>query len=307
MAVFDREMHYIAASERWLTEHQLDRSPVGRCHYDVFPKLPKAWLAVHRRCLAGGSESSSGQPVQHPDGTVRWIKWAAAPWRDGEGNIAGLILTSEDVTVRKRADDEAAYLASVVASSTDAIIVKALNSVVTRWNPGATRLLGYRADEMIGRSVTHIIPSQRLDEEERIIRRLSAGETIENFETKRITKDGSVLDVCLTVSPIRNALGVCMGGSKTMRDITERRRSEEALRQSEERLRLGLKGAQAGAWQLDIATGKATWTPEAHALHGFDPNAGGLSYEEWLAKVHPEDRATANSAVRDVLKDVRLK
>ena len=195
MAVFDSEMNYLAASKRWLTDYDLKSSPVGRCHYDVFPKLPEAWKAVHRRCLAGRTERSSGQPFRHADGTIRWIKWAAAPWRDAEGNIGGVTLTSEDVTARWKADADAEYIGSVITHSTDAIIIKALNSTVTGWNAAATRLLGYRADEMVGQSITRIIPPDRLAEEALIVRRLCAGETIEHFETQRMTKDRRVLDV----------------------------------------------------------------------------------------------------------------
>ena len=105
---------------------------------------------MHRRCLAGASESSEGDPFLRADGRLQWVKWSACPWRDSDSDIGGIIITTEDITTRKEAEAEAAHLASVVTHSSDAIIAKTLDSIVTSWNAGATRLLGYRAEEMIG-------------------------------------------------------------------------------------------------------------------------------------------------------------
>ena len=114
MAVFDCQMRYVAVSDRWLSEARLDRTPVGLLHYDVVPGIPDAWRAAHRRCLAGASESSDGEPFRHADGHLQWVKWAAGPWRDDDGRIGGVILTIEDVSARKEAEAEAAHLAAVV-------------------------------------------------------------------------------------------------------------------------------------------------------------------------------------------------
>jgi PAS domain S-box-containing protein len=162
MAMFDLDMRYIAVSERWLTDYQLSSSPVGRRHYDVFPEISEAWKAVHRRCLRGATECSEGDPFLRADGRVEWVKWTACPWRDSDGNVGGIIITTEDITTRKEAEAEAAHYASVVTDSSDAIIAKTLDAVVSSWNAGATRLLGYSAQEMIGQSIARIIPPERL-------------------------------------------------------------------------------------------------------------------------------------------------
>jgi PAS domain S-box-containing protein len=118
-------------------------------------------------------------------------------------------------------------LVSIVENSDDAIISKDLNGVITSWNAGAQRLFGYTPEEAIGRPITILIPAERLDEEPSILARIRRGERIEHFETVRLRKDGSPVDISITVSPIRNAQGAIVGASKIARDISEKRRNEE--------------------------------------------------------------------------------
>ena len=138
-----------------------------------------------------------------------------------------------DVTERKRGEQAARLLAAVVESSHDAIVSKNLNGVITSWNKGAERLFGYAAEEAVGQNITMIIPPDRRDEERAIVERLTRGERVDHFETVRMRKDGSLLDVVLTISPMKDAAGRIVGASKLARDITERKRAEEALRQAQ--------------------------------------------------------------------------
>jgi PAS domain S-box-containing protein len=140
--------------------------------------------------------------------------------------------------LRQQADKAIALLASIVDSSDDAIISKGLDGIITSWNRGAERLFGYTAKEAIGRPITLIIPAERLDEEARIIERLRQGERIEHFETERVGKDGSRLDISLTVSPVRDAAGRVIGASKVARDITGRKQAEESLAEQARLLQL---------------------------------------------------------------------
>jgi PAS domain S-box-containing protein len=123
--------------------------------------------------------------------------------------------------------DAAAFLAAIVESSDDAIISKSLAGVITSWNKGAERLFGYTADEAIGRPITIVIPDDRLDEEPAILARIRAGERVDHFETVRRHKDGSLIDISLTISPIRDGSGEVIGASKIARNISERKRAAE--------------------------------------------------------------------------------
>jgi PAS domain S-box-containing protein len=130
----------------------------------------------------------------------------------------------------------AAQIAAIVESSTDAIVGKDLDGVVTSWNQGAERIFGYSAAEMIGHSVKKLIPPERHVEEELILNRISRGERVEHFETVRQRKDGSLIHVSVSVSPIKDPMGQIIGAAKVARDITERKRVEETLRQQTEDL-----------------------------------------------------------------------
>src|SRR5712672_1006467 len=121
--------------------------------------------------------------------------------------------------------DVAARLAAIVTSSDDVIVSKTLEGVITSWNPAAERILGYTAEEAVGKNIKLIIPPDRQAEEDDILARIRRGERVEHFETVRLTKDGRPIDVSLTVSPVRDDAGRVIGASKIARDITEQKRS----------------------------------------------------------------------------------
>jgi PAS domain S-box-containing protein len=136
----------------------------------------------------------------------------------------------------RRTDNAAAHLATLVASADDAIITKDLDGIITTWNVAAEKLFGYREDEVVGRSITIIIPPERLHEETEILSRLRRGESIQHFETERMRRDGTRIPISLAVSPMRDASGRVFGASKIARDITDRRRAEAAIREALQRL-----------------------------------------------------------------------
>jgi PAS domain S-box-containing protein len=172
----------------------------------------------------------------------------------------------------------AQQLAAIVESSDDAIISKDLHGVILTWNRGAQRVFGYTAEEVIGKPVTVLIPPDRIDEERGILARIRRGERIDHYETVRRRKDGGLIDISLTVSPIRDSDGRIAGASKIARDITERKKAETAVRESEQRLQDLISSIPAAIYTTD-AEGRITYYNDAAVeLAGRTPTLGS---DEW--------------------------
>ncbi|HEY0564696.1 MAG TPA: PAS domain S-box protein, partial [Terriglobales bacterium] len=163
----------------------------------------------------------------------RYLNFVYQPMRTSEQEITGIIVLGVDVTSNQEAIEAKEWLAAIVESSDDAIVSKSLEGIIQSWNSGAERIFGYTAAEAIGKSITILIPEERLPEETEILSRLRAGQRIDHFQTVRQRKDGTKIEISLTVSPIRNAEGKVIGASKVARDITAQKLAEEALRNSE--------------------------------------------------------------------------
>jgi PAS domain S-box-containing protein len=160
------------------------------------------------------------------DGREHPIDDSAAPIRDDEGRIQGVVMVFHDIADRRHAEQALFRLAAIVESSEDAIVGKTPTGIVTSWNPAAERIFGWPAGEVVGRSITVIVPADRLEEEAEFLRRLARGERIDHYETVRVRKDGRRIDVSVSLSPVRDSRGRIIGASKIARDITERTRAE---------------------------------------------------------------------------------
>lgn len=184
---------------------------------------PLAIALRERRALPGQQVVA-----QRPDGSFVHYEAHPSPVFDAEGQLVGGVSVLVELTDRDEAEITAHRLAAIVESSNDAIIGLDLDGTVVSWNGAAERLFQYSPDELLGRSVTILLPEDRQDEEISILERIRRGERMEHYETQRRRKNGEILDISLTVSPIRGAGGRIVGASKIARDITEKRKSEEA-------------------------------------------------------------------------------
>ena len=236
--------------------------------------------------------------AERPDGTRRWFTPYPTPIRDDQGNIVGGINMLLEITERKEAERVTRLLASIVDSSDDAIVSKKLDGTITSWNKGAERLFGYTADEAIGKHITLIVPWERRSEEEDILRRLGRGERVDHFETVRRRKDGTYLDVSLTISPIRDAAGRVIGASKVARDVSERKRIQEALRESEERFRALVNASSDVVYRMS-----ADWS-EMRELDGRGSITDtGKPRKDWLKEyIHPEDQPIMLRTIREAVR-----
>lgn len=204
-----------------VAEFHADRSVVD----DVLPRILRG-EAVHERPAR----------MRCKDGSVKDVLLTSSALFEDGAFVHSRCFTI-DVTERKEFEEALGSLAAIVAASDDAIVSKTLEGIIRSWNAGAERLFGYSADEAVGRSIELIIPPELLGEERSILARLRRGERIDHFESVRLRKDGRRIDISLTVSPIRDHAGRVIGASKVARDVTERKRADEALRESEERYR----------------------------------------------------------------------
>jgi PAS domain S-box-containing protein len=233
------------------------------------------------------------------DGTVFPVEVRGRQFRYGARWLG--ISISRDISERKQAEERTAKLAAIVESSDDAIISKDLNGMITTWNTGAERLFGYAAHEVIGQSVAMLMPPGGVDEVRGILERIRSAERVDHFETVRRRKDGTLVDISLTVSPIIDGSGNVVGASKVARDISERKRAEERLREKD----AALETARTELARVSRVTtlGELT-TSIAHEV--VQPLAGMIASAaastRWLA-AEPPDLAEARSALDNVAAD----
>ncbi|MFW6092433.1 MAG: PAS domain-containing sensor histidine kinase [Pseudomonadota bacterium] len=181
------------------------------------------------RALAGERATGEIIEIETFDGEHKVIRNAALPLRNDQGRIIGALAVNEDISEHWWAEQQRERLAALVRSSTDAIIAKTTAGIITDWNPGAERMYGFTRTEAIGAPIAIIIPDDRPGEAEWLMELIRRGETLEQHETERVTRDGARLTVSLSLSPIRNALGRIVGAATISRDITERKRAERRL------------------------------------------------------------------------------
>jgi PAS domain S-box-containing protein len=238
-----------------------------------------------------------GERIEHYD-TIRTAKDARSievsltisPIHDASGQWVGLSQILRDIGERKRIEHQALHLAALVQSSDDAIASKDLDGVVRSWNPAAERLFGYAASEIVGRSIRLIIPADRWSEEDDVLRHVRRGDRIEHFETIRQRKDGTLVSVALTVSPIRDVNGSIIGASKIARDITQLRTMERET----SRLSAIVESSDDAIISKDLNGIVQTWNQAAERMFGYSPSeAIGRS----ITMIIPDDRLNEEDEV----------
>jgi PAS domain S-box-containing protein len=226
-------MRYLLVSRRWLDDHGLDeRAVIGKSHDELFPEIPARWSEIHRRCLEGATEHCEEDAVVRPDGRIDWVRWEVRPFDDDDGAIGGIVIFSEDITARKRAEaalrEREATLRAVVEGTSDAVFVKDAAGRYVLFNEAAGHFVGKRPSEVLGRDDTLLLPpdeARHAMEHERAIR--VDGRTI-TYETEVTTADGVRRTFSVTKGPLHDANGAVTGIFGVARDMTERKRAEEA-------------------------------------------------------------------------------
>lgn len=237
--------------------------------------------------------------VYRKDGSRIWISESARVVRDDGGRALYYEGTVEDITERRRVAEERERLATMIESSNDAIM-SLTEGRVSFWNQAAEKLFGYSSAEILGQPVNILVPPHLQGEVERNVERVLRGEQAQHFETERVRKDGRLVQVSITVSPLKDLRGNIIGPFAIIRDITERKRAEEELRRNLGYLELAQTGAEAGLWDWEIGSNTITWSKQYYSLYGLSP-AIVPSYQAWLDSVYEEDRARADAAAREAV------
>jgi PAS domain S-box-containing protein len=223
-------------------------------------------------------------------------------WSDVELEMLQLVADAYAARIeRRRLEQERARIAAILRYSDDAIISKTLDGTITEWNSGAERIYGYAAHEIAGKSITTIFPADKQDEFDTIMDRLKAGAHIDHYETVRIHKEGREIFVSVSISPIRDSAGDITGAVTIARDITERKRAQQRIQESEERLRLALEAGEIGTWDWYVDTDEVVWSSNMERLHGLEPGSFGGTFAEYQEGIHPDDRELVLGTIQQTL------
>ncbi len=209
---------------------------LGKTPALLYPEAARAEFLPDLQHIREGKPYIEEWRGQRKDGAPIWIDIRTTLLLNTKGEASGFIGVGKDITERKQADEARLQLAAIVETSDDAIIGKTVEGIITSWNEAAKRMYGYTAKEAVGQPITLLFPPDRQDEFAAIMERITRGEQVNHYETKRVKKDGSFIAVSVTVSPIKDSEGNIIGASAIARDITQQKRLEAEVRQSKQQL-----------------------------------------------------------------------
>jgi PAS domain S-box-containing protein len=239
IAMLDNDMRYLATSRRWLEDFRLEPEDIiGRSHYEIFPEVPNRWREVHQRCLAGAIERCEEDTFPRPDGTLQWIRWEIRPWRHDTGEIGGIIIFSEDISERKRAEEALRAKAEEVSDlynnapwgyhslDKDGVFIR-INDTELKW-------LAYSRGEIVGKmKFTDIIKAEGLKNFQTNFAILKERGWVRDLEFEYVRKDGTLVPVLLSATALLDRAGNFVMSRSTVFDISERKQLEAQLRQAQ--------------------------------------------------------------------------
>ncbi|HEY6289045.1 MAG TPA: PAS domain S-box protein [Nitrospiraceae bacterium] len=298
VAMLDRDLKYVAVSKRWYQDYRLgDRDIIGLYHYDVFPEIRKMehWQAIHRRCLAGEIMRNDEDRLCREDGKEDWLRWEVRPWVDESGSVGGIIMFTEVITERKQAESKLRLTQFTIDHAVDAVYWINRQAQILDVNEAASLMLGYSKDELCAMTVHDLNPDFHADMwpgfwAETQQRKIMA------LETFHRSKTGQLIPVEVSINHLSyegRELHCAF-----VRKITERKCAEEALRVSEERFNLAVRGSNTGIWDWDLRTNKTYFSPLWKSMLGHEEHELRGEFSDWEERLHPDDRERSLATVR---------
>lgn len=325
IAMFDREMRYVMASQRWAEDYNQGSlaSMIGRSIYDLFPDLPERWRQVHQSCLAGAIEKCDEDLFVWADGRQQWIRWETRPWYAPTDEIGGIIIFAEDITQRKQSEtailqlnQELQQKVTELQTLLDVIpigigIAEDPECQHIRVNPAFADALGIpptvnaslSAPEEERPTTFKVYQNGREMAPEELPLQYAAahGVEIRDLEVDVVWQDGTTVTLLEYAAPLLDESGQIRGSVGAFLNITDRKRAEQALRDSEQQLALALQAAKAGAWNWELATNRLYWSDEYYRVFGLEPGSVEPSYENGFSRLHPDDRGWVEQEVAEAI------
>ncbi len=307
IAMFDREMRYIACSGRWIKDYWPNEvSLVGRSHYEDFPEVPERWKEVHRRGLAGEVLCAEEDPFVRADGRTQWLRWEVRPWLTADQTVGGITIMSEDVTERVEAvcalreSELRTRLAQEAAKAATWELKVADN--LSRWSDNVWALYGLKREQSTPSfeawaSAVH--PEDRGRATKALRDAIATGQEYEVQWRVNLPEGEPERWLLSRGRPIRGANGEPERYIGVVIDITERKRAEEVLQESELRMRLAQEAAKVGTWEWKLADGSTQWSENLWSLCGLHSRQCESRFETWASSIHVEDRESITKTVKE--------
>ncbi len=262
IAVFDRNMNYLAVSERFLKDYGVQEADIlGRNHYEIFPEMPPRWIEAHQRALKGEVVSNDDDYFERPDGSITYTRWECRPWYQGDGSIGGMIAYTEVITERKLAElalrQSEERFRSYVENASDMIFTLTLDGIFTYVSPNFQDFLGYSEEEMLGQPFSQFVHPDHVAGGYRLIARTLEEELRQESGEYRVRhKNGEWRYHSCTMRAVRDAQGQAAYMVAIARDVTERVLAQQALKESEERYRALFENNHAVMFLIDPQDGR---------------------------------------------------
>jgi PAS domain S-box-containing protein len=281
ICVLDEQGYYISVNNTYCNIYDYSEEELIGQSFTIVsaPEIRNLQMQLHRDFINGIPYPTKEFKAQRNDGSSVFVNIENSLLKQDDGHRYRISVVT-DITEHKRTRETLSQLAAIVECSDDAIISNSLDGVIMSWNAGAEKLYGFSAKEVIGKPISILYPPNQQDDLPQILKKIQTGDSISHFETQRKTKDGRIVDISLTISPIINAEDLVIGASSIARDITKHKKNEEALRQSEDKFRSLTRETPNGICLIDEQGYIIEWNTAYEEITGI-PREAALGRTVW--------------------------